>query len=200
MHFYSYNWLFCNFFYLQFFCLLGNCTNLLLFSVCFLDKALISVIKNSLLVLISCVMLLILFSEIDVIFVINFVFRNGCYLWLLYFRSSHPEVFSRKGVLKICSRFTGEHPCRSAISIKLLCNFIVGVVVETNKLPVLVSGGGGVIIIWSIRGICYTFPVNCATCLLLLFIGISFFLSGYQVYLKTTPWSNLPGYCRSLRP
>ena len=29
-----------------------------------------------------------------------------------------------RGVLKICSKFTGEHPCRSAISIKLLCNFI----------------------------------------------------------------------------
>ena len=34
--------------------------------------------------------------------------------------ASHPEVFLRKGVLKICCRFTGEHPCRSAISIKLL--------------------------------------------------------------------------------
>ena len=32
------------------------------------------------------------------------------------FRSSHSEVFLRKGVLKICSKFTGEHPCRSAIS------------------------------------------------------------------------------------
>ena len=29
-----------------------------------------------------------------------------------------------KGVLKIRSKFTGEHPCRSVISIKLLCNFI----------------------------------------------------------------------------
>ena len=29
-----------------------------------------------------------------------------------------------KSVLKICSKFTGEHPCRSVISIKLLCNFI----------------------------------------------------------------------------
>ena len=29
-----------------------------------------------------------------------------------------------KGILKICSKFTGEHPCRSVISIKLLCNFI----------------------------------------------------------------------------
>ena len=39
-------------------------------------------------------------------------------------RSSHPELFLGKGVLKICSKFTGEQPCRSAISIKLLCNFI----------------------------------------------------------------------------
>ena len=33
---------------------------------------------------------------------------------------SHPEVLLVKDVLKICSAFTGEHPCRSAISIKLL--------------------------------------------------------------------------------
>ena len=39
-------------------------------------------------------------------------------------RSSHSEVFLGKGVLKICSKFTGEHPCRSMISIKLLCNFV----------------------------------------------------------------------------
>ena len=39
----------------------------------------------------------------------------------LKYRSSHPEVFLEKGVLKICSKFTGEHPCRSVISIKLLC-------------------------------------------------------------------------------
>ena len=39
-------------------------------------------------------------------------------------RSSHPEVFSGKNVLKICSKFTGEHPCRSVDSIKLLRNFI----------------------------------------------------------------------------
>ena len=40
------------------------------------------------------------------------------------FSSSHQEMFLYKGVLKICSKFTGEYPCRSAISIKLLCNFI----------------------------------------------------------------------------
>ena len=39
----------------------------------------------------------------------------------LKYRSSPPEVFLGKAVLKICSKFTGEHPCRSAISIKLLC-------------------------------------------------------------------------------
>ena len=37
-------------------------------------------------------------------------------------RSSSPEVFLGKGVLKICSKFTSEHPCRSAILINLLCN------------------------------------------------------------------------------
>ena len=38
------------------------------------------------------------------------------------FRSSHPMVFLEKGVLEICGKFTGEHPCWSVISIKLLCN------------------------------------------------------------------------------
>ena len=33
-------------------------------------------------------------------------------------RSSRPEVFLRKGILKICNKFTGEHPCRSMISAK----------------------------------------------------------------------------------
>ena len=39
-------------------------------------------------------------------------------------RSSHSKMFLRKGVLKIYSKLTGEHPCRSAISIKLQSNFI----------------------------------------------------------------------------
>ena len=45
-------------------------------------------------------------------------------IWTLHFRSSFPEVFLEKGILKICSKFTGEHPCRIAISIKLQSNFI----------------------------------------------------------------------------
>ena len=42
----------------------------------------------------------------------------------LMFRSSHPEVFLEKGVLKICNKFTVEYPCRSVILIKLRSNFI----------------------------------------------------------------------------
>ena len=39
-------------------------------------------------------------------------------------RTSPPEVFLGKGFLKKCSKFAGEHLCRSAISIKLQSNFI----------------------------------------------------------------------------
>ena len=39
-------------------------------------------------------------------------------------RSSPPEVFLGKGVLKICNKYTRENLCRSVILIKLLCNFI----------------------------------------------------------------------------
>ena len=39
-------------------------------------------------------------------------------------RSSPPEVFLGKGVLKIYRKFAGENPCRSVISIKLQNNFI----------------------------------------------------------------------------
>ena len=40
------------------------------------------------------------------------------------FRSNLPEVFLEKGVLKTCSKYTGEQPCWSVISIKLQSNFI----------------------------------------------------------------------------
>ena len=39
-------------------------------------------------------------------------------------RSSHPEEFYEKSALKLCSKFTGEQPCRSVISIKLFYYFI----------------------------------------------------------------------------
>ena len=51
------------------------------------------------------------------------LFQESAYKIASY-RSSHPEVFLGKGVLKICSKFTREHPCQSAISIKLQSKFI----------------------------------------------------------------------------
>ena len=33
-----------------------------------------------------------------------------------------PEVFLQKGFLKISSKFTGEHPCQSVISVRLQSN------------------------------------------------------------------------------
>ena len=48
-------------------------------------------------------------------------------LWnkaMWYEQKQPPRGVSRKSVLKICSKFTGEHPCRLEISIKLLCKFI----------------------------------------------------------------------------
>ena len=49
--------------------------------------------------------------------------------WLMFscqcslFRSSPPEVFLQKGVLKICTKFAEWHPWRSVISIMLQSNF-----------------------------------------------------------------------------
>ena len=58
------------------------------------------------------------------IFIKTAAFQNfsGLFVFNIYKknRSSHPYMFLGKGVLKICSTFTGQHPCLSAISIKLL--------------------------------------------------------------------------------
>ena len=51
----------------------------------------------------------------------DFYMRATLALNVLKYRSNHPEVFLEKGILKICNKFTGKHPCRSVISLKLLC-------------------------------------------------------------------------------
>ena len=79
----------------------------------------------------SCIDLLIECTSVHKSFTSYIAFTNTniyalfCLPWILFIcRSSPPEVFLRKGVLKICSKFTGEYPCRSTISITLLCNLI----------------------------------------------------------------------------
>ena len=56
--------------------------------------------------------------------VLTVVLRCSLGVLGVLYRSSYSEVFCWKGALKICSKFTGEYPCRSAISITLQSNFI----------------------------------------------------------------------------
>ena len=46
---------------------------------------------------------------------------TNIFLWMS--KCSPPEVFLRKVVLKIWTKFIGEHPCRKVISIKLQRTF-----------------------------------------------------------------------------
>ena len=54
----------------------------------------------------------------------DFYWVSNNFLAVRKYRCSHLKVFLEKSVLKTCSKFTGEHPYLSVISIKLLCNFI----------------------------------------------------------------------------
>ena len=60
-------------------------------------------------------------SNVSFVFAISFhIFYLKFYQFPSYFyRSSHPEVFLRKDILRICSKFTGETHAE-----KFLCNFI----------------------------------------------------------------------------
>ena len=90
------------------------------------------------------------------------------------FRSSPPEVFLCKGVLKLCSKFTAEHPCRSVISIKLQSNFIE-ITLRHGCFPV------------NLLHISRTpFPRNTSGELLLMFFNVS---SGFRK--KPLAWNEL---------
>ena len=67
-------------------------------------------------------------------------------LFVAWCRSSHPEVFLRKRVLKICSKFTAEHPCWNAISIKL-----------QSKLQVLKNTSGRLLLLVPYIGLFHCF-------------------------------------------
>ena len=79
---------------------------------------LISQVRTNILLMIFGACFPVAFPELPVR--LNFVLSE----FVNQMRSSHTEVFLAKIVLKICRKFTGEHPCRSAISIKLQSNFI----------------------------------------------------------------------------
>ena len=50
--------------------------------------------------------------------------RFKVFLYLFHPEAALHRCSYEKGVLKICSQFTGEHPCCSVISIKLQSNFL----------------------------------------------------------------------------
>ena len=54
---------------------------------------------------------------------LQLIFKKTLWYVKAIYKSSHSDVFLREDVLKICRKCTGEHPCQSAISMKLLCNF-----------------------------------------------------------------------------
>ena len=64
-------------------------------------------------------------------------------------KNSHREVLLRKDVLKICSKFTGEHPCRSVISIKLLWNLSPVNLMHIFRTPFLKNTSGW-LLLWSL--------------------------------------------------
>ena len=64
-------------------------------------------------------MLLCLLTVAGLIYATIFSEKCAWLVGLLIIRSSSPEVFLGKGVLKICNKFTGEHPCQKVIPVKL---------------------------------------------------------------------------------
>ena len=90
-----------------------------------------------------------------------FINFNNFICWL-FFRRNRPEVFLGKGILNICSKFTGDHPCRSVISIKLLCNFI----------EILLRHGSSLVNLTHVFRA--PFPRNTCGWLLLIFLQIAF--------------------------
>ena len=71
----------------------------------------------------SCILVafsMIIFNLMGVLLMIIFNLMGV----LAVFRSSPPEEFLGKDVLKICRKFTGEHPWRSVTSTKLQSNLL----------------------------------------------------------------------------
>ena len=108
---------------------------------------------------------------------------------IIWFRSSHREVFLGKVVLKMCSKFTGEQPCRSVISIKLLCNFIE-ITLRHDCSPV---------------NLLHTFRTRfrkdiSGWLLLIILILILSFYSVYHIIITLNAWCSVKGHTKLNKP
>ena len=66
------------------------------------------------------------------------------FLGVKMIRSSRPKLFLKKDVLKISSKFTGEHPCQSAILIKLQshpCRSAILIKLQSNLIEITLRHG-----------------------------------------------------------
>ena len=94
---------------------------------------------------------------------------NNRFTFSISIRSNHPEMFLRKGAPTICNKFTGEHPCRSVISIKLQSN-LIEITLRHGCSPV------------NLLHIFRTpFPKNTSGWLLLKYISCSIFLLNFKL-------------------
>ena len=92
------------------------------------------------------------------------------------FRSNHPEGFLRKYVLKICSKFIGEHPCQSVISTKLLYYVLD---LHCEKIQIIWQFRISLILLWMSNYRSLQWNHNS--------IDLVLFCTGFSIYLSPGP-------------
>ena len=103
------------------------------------------------------------------------------------YRSSPTEVFSRKGVLKIYSKLTGENPCWSVISIKFLgCSPVI--LTHVFRTPSLKNTSYGLFLNSQIGKVSWLASA--------FFVGVFLWK---KIYLHwNTKWTSGPDFCLTL--
>ena len=112
------------------------------------------------------------------------VYRRGTYFWKHYrlilfwtnvLRSSHTEVFLRKGVLKTCSKVTGENP-GGRITIMILYIGNESVIVFVKRLWFSDTRSGNLFLCW-----------KC-------FVALKFCKSSHfvKIFVLTILWKKVP--------
>ena len=96
-------------------------------------------------------------------------------------------MFLRKGVLKICNKFTGEHPCGSVISIKLLCKASFKRPSNVHSFPINLCGR------WK-NGVCLLGIIFEQKCYFLRKLSTVFF-KPYTLFIDNVKYPTFLKYC-----
>ena len=84
------------------------------------------------------------FYQFQILNIINIELqeKNPEHFDLAISRSRRPQVLLVKAILKMCSKLTGEHPCRSVTSIKLLsCRSVISIKLLCNVIEITLQYG-----------------------------------------------------------